>query len=97
MPACMYVQENSLAAIQAAKRLAGVALEVNLRVHVTCMPLPIMNKAAHSGFQTQRRRHQKSKKQEYQWPNKKDLCLSKVKIKIRNKFNPNETVYQKPD
>ena len=45
----------------AAKRLAGVAPEVNLREYVTHMPLPSSNKAAHSCFETQRRRHQKSK------------------------------------
>ena len=45
----------------AAKRSAGVTPEVNLREHVTCMPLPSANKAANSGFETQRRHHQKSK------------------------------------
>ena len=39
----------------ATKRLAGVAPEVNLKEHVTHMPLPSANKAAHSGFETQRR------------------------------------------
>ena len=39
----------------------GVTPEVNLRKHVTCTPLPSANKAAHSGFETQRRHHQKSK------------------------------------
>ena len=34
MPACRYVQENRLAAMLAAKRSAGVALEVTLE-HVT--------------------------------------------------------------
>ena len=55
-----YVEDGS-AAILAAKRSAGVAPEVNLREHVTCTPLPSMNKAANSGFETQRRHHQKSK------------------------------------
>ena len=32
-----------------------------IRVHVSCTPPPSANKAAHSGFQTQRRCHQKSK------------------------------------
>ena len=45
----------------AAKRSAGVAPEVNLSEHVTSMPLSSANKAAHFGFETQRRRHQKSK------------------------------------
>ena len=34
---------------------------VNLREHVTRTPPPSANKAAHSGIETQRRRHQKSK------------------------------------
>ena len=45
----------------ATKRSVGITQEVNLREHVTCMPPPSMNKAAHSGFETQRRCHQKSK------------------------------------
>ena len=43
-----------------AKRSAGVAPEVNLREHVKNTPPPSANKAAHSDFETQRRRHQKS-------------------------------------
>ena len=34
----------------------------------------------HSGFETQRRRHQKSK-QGYQWPHKKELCPPKIFLK----------------
>ena len=45
----------------AANRLAGFAPEVNLLEYVTHTPLPRANKAAHSGFETQRGRHQKSK------------------------------------
>ena len=45
----------------AAKRSAGVTPEVNLRNFVTYMPLPIVNNAEHSGFETQGRHHQKSK------------------------------------
>ena len=44
----------------ATKRSAGVTPEVNLRECVTHMPLYSSNKAAHCGFETQRRRHQKS-------------------------------------
>ena len=40
------------------KRPAGVSPEVNLSER---MPLLSANKAAQSGFETQRRRHQKSK------------------------------------
>ena len=61
MPAHRYVEETGLAAILATKRSTGVTPEVNLRECVTCMPLPSANKAAHSGFETQRRYHQKFK------------------------------------
>ena len=49
----MYVEEHS----SAAKRLTGVASEVDLREHVTHTPLP----SVHPGFETQMRCHQKSK------------------------------------
>ena len=45
----------------ATKRTAGVIPKVNLRECVRLMPLPSANKAAHSGFETQRRYHQKFK------------------------------------
>ena len=61
MPACRYMEEIGLVAMLATKRLAGIKPELNLREHVTCMPLPSMNKVVHSGFDTQRRRNQKSK------------------------------------
>ena len=50
-----------LAAMLANKRLAGVTPEVNLREHISCTPPPRANKAAHYGFETQRRCYQKSK------------------------------------
>ena len=49
MPSCRYGEENGSATMLAAKRSVGVT------------PLPSANKAAHSGFETQRRRYQKSK------------------------------------
>ena len=61
MPAHRYIEENGSVAMLAAKRLAGVAPEVNLGECVTRTPLPTINKAAHSGFETERTRHQKSK------------------------------------
>ena len=61
MPAGRYVEENSSATMYAANRLAGVALKVNLRDHVTHTPLPSANEAAHSGFETQDICHQKYK------------------------------------
>ena len=56
-----YVEMIGLAAILAAKRSAGVTAEVNLKECVIHTPLLSMNKAAHSGFETQRRHHKKSK------------------------------------
>ena len=52
MPTRRYVEENGLAAMLATNRLAGVTPEVNIREHVTYMPLPSVNKAAHSSFET---------------------------------------------
>ena len=53
MPAHGYVEKNGSTVMLATKRLAGVPPEVNLREHVICMPPPCMNKAAHSGIETQ--------------------------------------------
>ena len=50
---------------------AGVTPEVNLRKWVTCMPLPSVNKAAHSSFEIQ------SQKRFYHWPHKKHLYTPK--------------------
>ena len=61
MLAHRYVEENGLAAMLATKWSAGVAPEVNLRECVTGMPPLNTNKAAHSGFETERRHHQNSK------------------------------------
>ena len=61
MPASSYVEELGLAAMLVTKKSAGVTPEVNLREHVTYMPLERTNNAAHYGFETQRRCHQKSK------------------------------------
>ena len=49
------------AAMLAIKRLPGVTPEVSLRECVTHIPPLSMNKVAHSGFETQRSHHQKSK------------------------------------
>ena len=56
-----YVKENSWAAMLATKRSAGVALDVNLWECVSHTPMSRANKTVHSGFETQRRHHQKSK------------------------------------
>ena len=53
--------EEQLAAMLTVNRSAGVTPQVNLREHVTCMPLPSRKKAGHSGFETQIRYHHKFK------------------------------------
>ena len=53
--------EKQPAAMLAAKRLTGVTPEVNLREHISHTPPPSVNKAAHSGFETQRRYDKKYK------------------------------------
>ena len=52
--------EQQLAKL-ATKRSAGVAPEVNLGECTSCTPVPSVNKASRSGFETLRRCHQKSK------------------------------------
>ena len=55
-----YEAENGSAAMLAT-HTAGVAPEVNLgNMYTLRMPPPGVNKTAHSGFESQRRRHQKS-------------------------------------
>ena len=49
MLVCKYVDENSSAAMLAAKRSAGVIPEVNLREHTSYTSPLHVNKAAHSG------------------------------------------------
>ena len=61
MPAHRYMGQNDLAAMLAARRSAGVTPEINLKEPVTYMPPPSMNKAAHSGCETERRHYQESK------------------------------------
>ena len=56
MPACRYMEENSLAAMLSTKSSAGVAPEV------TCMPLPNVNRAVY------REEIIKSSKQGIIWP-----------------------------
>ena len=62
MPASRYVEDIEPVAMLPIKRSAGVAPMVNLREYVTFTftSLPSGNKAAHSGFETQMRHHQKS-------------------------------------
>ena len=79
-----YVEEKGSTAMLAVKRLAGVAPELNLNEHVTDTPLPRANKAAHSGFESQRRHYQKSKRG-VTVAYKLDLCPSKIKKKTFNR------------
>ena len=76
MPAPMYIGRYSLAAMLATKRSAGVTPKVNPMECVTHTPLPSTNKAVHSGFETQRRHHQKSKIGVFVVP-QKGLCPPK--------------------
>ena len=55
----------------------GVAPEVNLRECISHTPPQSSNKAAHSGFETQRRRHQKSETGVSVAP-KMDMCPTKI-------------------
>ena len=58
----------------------GVAPEVNLRECISCTPPQSLNKAAHSGFETQRRCHQKSETGVSVAP-KMDMCPTKIFLK----------------
>ena len=92
MPACRYMEENGSAVMLAAKRSASVTPEVNLRECVIHMPLSSMNKAAHTGFETQRIHHQKSKTGISVVP-QKDLCPpKKIFKKELNSTKINESV-----
>ena len=51
---------KQLAAKLAIYTSKGITPEVNLRECISHMYLPSANKAAHSGFETQRRHHQKT-------------------------------------
>ena len=73
MPSCRYGEENGLAAMLATKRLAGATSGVNLRECVTGTPLRNVNKAAHSGFETQRRRPKR-----LSMAHKMDFCPPKM-------------------
>ena len=81
MPVHRYPEEKGSAAMLAAKRSPGVAPDVNLRTHVTSIPLPGVNKSAHSGFETQRRHHQKSKTGVSVVPQKGLMSSKKKEIK----------------
>ena len=77
MPTHKYVEKNGSAIMLATKRLASVAPEVKFKEPVTCTSLASTNKAAHAGFETQRRCHQKSKTVVSVAP-QKELCPLKI-------------------
>ena len=54
------VKQNGSCTMLATKRSAGVTPEAKIREYVTCTPLPSVNKADHSGFETPSICHQKS-------------------------------------
>ena len=72
------MDENSSAAMLATKRSACVTPEVNLRECTSHTHLPSENKTAHSGFETQRRYHQKSKNRGISGPTKRTNVLQKI-------------------
>ena len=67
-------------------RSAGVTPEVNFREHVTRTPLPITNKAVHSGFETLKRCHQKSKTVVSVAQQKRLYVLQKSKKKFKKGY-----------
>ena len=73
---------------------AGVASEVKLRECTSCTPLPSANKAPHSGLETQRRCHQKSKTGVLVAPQKALMCSKNLKRSIRTnrKWKKTETI-----
>ena len=84
-------QPAAILAITRVKRLAGVTPEANLRECMSCMPQPSANKAAHSGFETQRRCHQKvsvvQQKRTYVLQKKLQLLLVTTFISCNMKTN----------
>ena len=74
---CMWAKQ--LAAMLDIYTSRGVAPEVNIRECISCMPPQSSNKAAHSGFETQRRRHQKSKTGHKVAPQKRTEKISNVR------------------
>ena len=59
----------------------GVTSEVNLRKCISHMPPPSVTKAAHSGFDNQRRHHQKSET-EVSVASKMDMCPSRKRPQL---------------
>ena len=78
--ACGEQRPNAMLAI---RRSAGVTPEVNFGEHTSCTPLPSVNKA---DFETQRRRHQKSKTGVSVGP-LKGMCLPNIKKIYKSQRN----------
>ena len=75
-----FMHVGNMTVMLAAKRLAGVAPQANLR-NILHTGKKAHKPGIHPGFETQGRHLQKSK-QGYQWPHKKDSCLPKFKKQI---------------
>ena len=76
------ILRDRLGVILASMRSAGVAPEVNLRESVTHTPSSSVNKAAHSGFETQRRCQQGVQNRGISGPTKRTYVLLKICKKI---------------
>ena len=62
MPLHRYTKEkNGLAIMLAANKLQDLTPEVDIEEHVIHIPLTSVYQTAHSGFETQRKHHQKTK------------------------------------
>ena len=72
---CMWRKQS--AAMLAIYTGRDVIPEVNLRECISCTPPQSLNKAAHSGFETQRRHHQKSETG-VSVAQKMDMCPTKI-------------------
>ena len=82
MLAHRHKEENGLATILATKRSAGITPEVNVRECVIYTPLPSVNMAAHSDFETHSRCHQTSKKRVISGPTKELMLYNFFSKKI---------------
>ena len=74
MTARSYMEEIGSVAMLAYKRLAGVVPGVNLKEHVTLMPLPKVQIGLPTLALKPRGHITRNPKQGYQWSHTKDLC-----------------------
>ena len=76
------ILRDRLGIILASKRSAGVAPEVNLTESVTHTPPPSTNKAAHYGFEIQRRCQQEVQNRSISGPTESTYVLQKICKKL---------------